>query len=71
VSLGSEHGDSGPGSHLEKAKIPVRAYLLKYVHAASAINRMVMIHRVESLIPVFLAMGGILNRKTRLREMQE
>ena len=36
------------------------AYLLKYIHAASANKMTVMIQRDESLIPVFLAMRHIL-----------
>lgn len=36
------------------------AYLLKYIYTASANKTIVAIHRDESLIPVFLAMDGIL-----------
>jgi len=34
------------------------AYLLKYIHTASANKTMVTIQRDESLIPVFLAMNA-------------
>jgi hypothetical protein len=43
------------------ALIALVAYRLKYVHAASANNTIVAIQRVESLIPVFLAMYHILS----------
>jgi len=39
----------------------MRAYFFRYVHTASANKRTVTIHSVESLIPVFLAMDGIVS----------
>jgi len=38
-----------------------QAYLLKYIQAVSANKTIVTIQRDESLIPVFLAMSGILS----------
>jgi hypothetical protein len=44
---------------------------LKYVHAASANNRIVMIQSDELLIPVFLAMDSILSLIALLCEAME
>ena len=40
-------------------RVIAQTYFLKYVQAASASSTSVMIHRDELLIPVFLAMSGI------------
>jgi len=57
--------DGSPQRYGSGESDPHTTYLLKYVQAASASNRTVMIHKVESLIPVFLAMDGIVSSASK------